>query len=116
MLFGASLRDYARRTSRAVAFSLAGAVFLMIGVGFLTMALWLMLEEVRDAVFAAQVIGSLYVAAGLIFFAISSFQKRRYRYPPPGYAAAPVDPLMRLIEGFLMGLDAGRRSSRRKPR
>ncbi|MGY9045985.1 hypothetical protein P775_17415 [Puniceibacterium antarcticum] len=115
MLLGTSLRDYARRTSRAVAFSLAGALLLLVGVAFLTIAAWLTLERVGDSLLAAQVIGCVYVAGGLIFFAIASLQKRRvYRRPPP-VAGAP-DPLLQMFEGFLMGMDAGRRSSRSRRR
>ncbi|SNR25576.1 phage holin family protein [Puniceibacterium sediminis] len=117
MLLLASLRDYARRTSRAVAFSLAGAVFLSIGAAFLTFAAWLMLERWGGAIFAAQVVGSVYFASGLIFFAIASAQKRRvYRRPPPTPAAGAPDPVLQMIEGFLMGLAAGRGTSRNKPR
>lgn len=108
------LRDYARRTSRAVAFSLAGVVFLSIGAGFLTLAIWLLLERWGGAIFAAQVLGFLYIAGGLIFFALASLQKR---LSPRRVAARPVagaqDPFLQMLEGFLMGLAAGRGSSGR---
>ncbi len=115
MLLLASLRDYARRTSRAVAFSTAGFIFLMIGIGFFTFALWLMLEQWQDALFAAQVLGALYVAVGLICFAFASAHKsRRARHPAATRPAATPDPLMQVIEGFLVGMAAGRGTSRRR--
>ncbi|WP_146590027.1 phage holin family protein [Puniceibacterium confluentis] len=116
MLFGFTLRDYARRTSRAITFSAAGAVLVAIGLGFLTAAFWMMLAELRSAIFAAQVVGFLYTGAGLILFAVARAQRRLYRAPPAAPAAATVDPFMKMIEGFLIGLDAGRRTSRPKRR
>ena len=111
------IRNYVRLMSRVVAFSFAGAIFLVVGLGFLTSALWLMLERWQDSLFAAQVLGFIYIALGLIFFAIAAAQKSRRRIDrrrPPERRTS--DPMIQMLEGFLMGMDAGRRTSRRRPR
>ncbi|SLN74251.1 hypothetical protein ROJ8625_04028 [Roseivivax jejudonensis] len=101
----------ARRKVRGAAYSLTGVLFLLVGVGFLAAALWMVLAELRDAQFAALVMGFGFVAIGLIVMGIGKLISRlRVRHVPPLQGAATRAPLIQLVEGFLVGVDAGRRS------
>ncbi|SFE65313.1 phage holin family protein [Roseivivax sediminis] len=105
-----------RRKVRGAMFSLTGGIFLLIGVAFLTAALWILLVEWRSALFAATVIGLVFCAIGFIAMGIGAIVGRlRVRHVPPMHRAAAGAPLLQLLEGFLVGIDAGRRS-RRPPR
>ena len=95
--------------------SVVALICLLAGLGFLTSALWMVLAAWQGGIFAAQVLGFGYCAVALILFAFARLTMR-----PPGYvprtprtpAPGEPDPLVTVIEGFLMGLDAGRRSAR----
>lgn len=111
------MQDAARRTARAAAMSALGLISLCVGVGFLTSALWMVLAAWQDALFAAQVLGMGFVAVGLILFALARVGGRRHRQHTRAQSDAArkpgdPDPVLRLIEGFLMGLEAGRQTSR----
>ncbi|QFT62763.1 hypothetical protein [Roseivivax sp. THAF30] len=105
----------ARRKVRGAAYSVVGTLFILLGVGFLCAALWIVLVELRGALFAAQVIGFGLFAIGFIILGIGKFISRR-PVVVAGHSAAPQTttlPMVQLIEGFLIGLDAGRKSKRR---
>lgn len=85
---------------RRAGFGLGGALLMAIGAGFLTVAAWIALAEVRDAQFAALVIGGVYFGLGLIVLALGS---RRPHVPP---AAAPLS-MSGLSAAFAQGFGAG---------
>ena len=102
----------ARRKVRGAVFSIIGTMFILAGVGFLCVALWIVLVELRGALFAAQVIGGSLFAIGLIFIGIAKIVSRM-PVVVGAHTAAPQTttlPVVQLIEGFLIGLDAGRKS------
>lgn len=115
-MFG-SLTYGLRRAAQRAGYSLAGLVLVTIGTGFLTAALWMFLSELRDALFAATVIGALYVGVGLILLALS----RRCRpvpmaHPvgaPPPPAASAAGLFAALMQGIGAGMAAG--AARRGP-
>lgn len=114
MALFAYLEALAQRKLRGAAYSLVGVVFILIGVAFLTALLWMVLVELRDARFAAQILGFGFVALGFILIGIGKLisRLRIAAVPPPMMAAGPRGPLLQLLEGFLVGLQAGRRSHR----
>ncbi|SIT10543.1 hypothetical protein SAMN05421759_11635 [Roseivivax lentus] len=102
----------ARRKVSGAAFSVVGVLFILAGLAFLCAALWILLVELRDALFAAQVIGGGLVAIGLILLGVGRIVSTR-PVVVGSHSAAPQTadlPIAQLIEGFLIGLDAGRRS------
>ncbi|MCE0507206.1 hypothetical protein LR948_17700 [Roseivivax sp. GX 12232] len=103
----------ARRKLRGAAFSIVGVLLILAGAGFLCVALFIVLAELRDTLFATQVIGGGLFAFGLIFLGIGKIISRRPRYVAPVGGAAAALPIAQLIEGFVVGLEAGRRSRRR---
>ncbi len=93
------VRDALRRGTVA----LVGGVCIAIGLGFLTAALWIALAA-RDPLFAALVLGGLYLVLGGTLLLRS--RRRRIVVPPPQRTRAPSH--LMLLEAFLAGLDAAR--------
>lgn len=108
--FVSTLKNDARAAARAAAFSALGGLFALVGLGFLTLALWLVLTSVESATFAATVIGVLYAAAAFILLAFGASGRRKGAEPSPQDrdAHTPREPFVQMAEGFAMGMQAGR--------
>ncbi len=96
-------KDVARRSALAA----VGAVLSLVGLGFLTHAFWLVLSEIRDPIFAAQVLGGLFLLLGGGLLLLSR-RKRVVAVPPRPAVTGAV-----LAEAFLVGMDAAQSSRRR---
>ncbi|MBY6158520.1 MULTISPECIES: phage holin family protein [Paracoccaceae] len=68
---------------RRAGFGLGGALLMLIGLGFLTVAAWIALAEARDTQFAAMVLGFGYIGLGALVAALGS-RRPRYVAPAPG--------------------------------
>ncbi|MEY8882156.1 phage holin family protein [Donghicola sp. XS_ASV15] len=107
-----SLQHSVRRAAGRAALSTLAGLMVVVGLGFLTTALWIWIATTHGSLFAAAIIGALYFGLGLILLAVGMPSKRRhYRAPPP-----PIDPTAAVIaqvtEGFLTGMRAGRATRR----
>ena len=113
-MFGipATIEIQARAAARAFAFNLVGMILVLVGSGFLGAALWLVIEAEHGAIIANAAIGGLFVLLAGICFLLS-----RSRVPVRRAAAATVAPAgapghtstsVGIIEGFAMGMQAGR--------
>ncbi|MGI3168560.1 phage holin family protein [Pseudooceanicola sp. C21-150M6] len=89
-----------RLSLRRAGFGLAGLCLFCIGLAFLTVAAWIALSDLRDALFAATVIGCSYAGLGLIIAVLG--MRRPRRMPPP----QPVS-LAGLGAAFAQGFGAG---------
>lgn len=126
----ASLADSIRRA----VLSMVGGVLLVVGVAFLTTALWILLERHWSNLVAATVVAALYMAVGLIFLLMSR-GRRPIPVAPPAAAAAvppsgrvppgspfgsPIPPTSSvvppLVEAFLFGLNTARAPRPSRPR
>ncbi|WP_272009429.1 phage holin family protein [Roseovarius sp. ZX-A-9] len=109
-----TLRQEVRAAARAAALRSVAMVLLLVGLAFLTAALWLFIVTVATALTAAVVIGALYCGVGLILLAMASFRSGGHTSahtaasPTPGATPTPQAPLVQLAEGFAMGMQAGR--------
>lgn len=112
-----NVKDSARAAARAAAFSMLGGIFALVGIAFLTVALWLLLEQMDGALFAATVIGALYTAVGFLLLAFGArgkTQSSAHRAQAqraathPGTPTAEREPLVQVAEGFAIGMQAGR--------
>ncbi|ARC89822.1 hypothetical protein [Rhodovulum sp. MB263] len=105
----------ARAFSHRLALGTAGSLCAGVGCAFLTVAAWLVLSAGHGAVFAATVIGAVYLGAGLILWGLSLRPRQPRRVEAP---ADPYGPFIHMAEGFAAGLEAGRaaRSPGRKDR
>lgn len=116
------LRAQARMTARAAALGVIGTVFLLVGLGFLSVALWMIVAAQYGALIAFEVMGGLYVILGLICLALrpSATQAQHGENgtasaKPQTDRTAPEDPLIKLAEGFAAGMQAGRAARDRRP-
>ncbi|KPQ16273.1 MAG: Protein of unknown function (DUF1469) [Rhodobacteraceae bacterium HLUCCO18] len=106
---------------RSAAFSGVGALFLIVGLGFLTVAAWFALATALPPAEVALIIGAGYVGLGLILFAVAAFIRAPVRRARRSVAETPaVVPSASAMAGagmaqaFLMGLDAGRAAADRR--
>ena len=114
--FLSDLRSRARVAARTAAFTVAGVIFALTGVAFLTVALWVLLASYENTLVASTVIGLMYLLLGICFFLLGSRSKPTVVAPRPTPQAPPKtdDPFLRVAEAFAVGLQAGR--SARRPR
>lgn len=86
---------------RRAGFGLGGALFMLVGLGFLTVAGWITLVEIRDAQFAALVLGCSYFGLGLVVAVLGG--RRHHVAPPVGHGAN----MSGLSAAFAQGFGAG---------
>lgn len=112
-MFADFIRLRAGIAARRAGHSAAGVVFALAAIGFLTAAAWMVLAEMRDALFAATVLGAAYLGISLVFFALAHRAARAARIArqtaratsvPPSVAGGLLPPI---FEAFLVGLSAG---------
>lgn len=87
---------------RRAGFGLGGAVLALVGIGFLTGAAWITLVELRDAQFAALVLGLAYLGAGLLVVVLAG--RPQAEHPP--VAKQRLD-MTGLGAAFAQGFGAG---------
>lgn len=101
-----------RAARKGAAFS--GAALLgCIGVAFLTAAAWMVLSEIRSEIFAATVIGAVYLGAAAIAAALGM---KKPSPPPPTASQNPsaedLSPLQLVVLSFVRGFEQGRQKDR----
>jgi Putative Actinobacterial Holin-X, holin superfamily III len=104
--------------ARRAAFGAGATALILVGVGFLTSAAWMMLAQMQSPLFAATVIGCAYVGIGLVGvgIAVSSSETSRptidaSHASSEGKRAADLPPL---AEAFVFGLNAGLSADHRR--
>lgn len=103
-------RDAAKRT----AFGFVSMLFLVVGLGFFSVAGWIAIVAAADVMTAALVLGGGYVGLGLILAALAA---RRTRVPvhaahpaaaaPPGHPAGNAALFLGIAEALAAGIAAG---------
>ncbi|PVA11213.1 hypothetical protein DC366_05510 [Pelagivirga sediminicola] len=103
------------RSARAIRRALmcgVGGLMVAIGIGFLTAAGWILLEQVYSAAVAALVLAGIYAGIGLIILGMAASSARRERFSPEAAPlrepAKPPQPgaMPPLAEAFIIGLNA----------
>ncbi len=102
--------------ARKVGFFTASAALAMVGAAFLTAAVWIYLAEVVSALFAAGIIGLVYLGVAALTLAIG-LADRRPRRPAPAAASAMqppanLTPAQLVVVSFMQGLEQGRQTKR----
>ncbi len=107
-----AIKDRSARAIRRALIGVVGGIFVAVGVGFLTSAAWIMLEDVYSSLAAALILAGVYIGIGLIAFGVVSSSAKRE------VSAAPRSPLNNpttsphpgamppLAEAFIIGLNA----------
>ena len=116
-----AIKDRSARAARRALILISGVAFLLIGIGFLTSAAWIMLEEVYSAAAASAILSGVYAGVGLVTIAIaSSSAKRELRTPERPVQQDPAETLQPgvtppLVQAFLIGLNAALAARGRGP-
>ncbi len=116
-----AFKDRSARAIRRALISAVGGVLVAIGVGFLTSAAWIMLEDVYSAAAAALILAGIYIGIGLIALGVASSWAKRDAVSAPrsplSDPAAPPQPgaMPPLAEAFIIGLNAAIAARGRDP-
>lgn len=113
-----ALRFAAKSFARRAKWSAIAGVLMLVGIGFLMAALWIVLSERFGPVPTALVVGSFFVFLGLLALAFS-------RYPPrvvpkemtremQNPLNSPALSLAGLANALILGIFAGRAARRRR--
>jgi hypothetical protein len=118
----AAVAARARKGARRIGLLLVSAALLATAAGFLTLAIWILLETAYSRQTAAVVLGVLYLGAGglALYAALSSSRSERearlaqaQAQAHPAGRNAPFPPL---AEAFVFGLDTALRLRRSRDR
>lgn len=102
-------RKVERAARKAAAFSVGG-LLATVGAAFLTLAGWLVLVELRSEVFAAFVIGAVYIGAAAIVMALGTARRPAAETAAPSSQTADLSPMQMVAVSFLQGLEQGRQA------
>lgn len=103
------------RAARKAGILCGGLVCILVGAGFLTVSLWIVLSAEYGAAFAATVLGTGYFGIGLLAMGIAVFSGKAPVQPPAPIATTPRPadgPAM--LQAFLYGMQAGSGSEKTK--
>jgi branched-subunit amino acid transport protein AzlD len=97
-----------RAARKGAAFS-AAALIAVVGVAFLTVAGWMVLAELRSDLFAATVIGCLYlgIAAILVAYGLKR-PDNQAKASASSFSASDLSPLQLVVLSFVQGFEQGR--------
>ena len=108
------LQTAATRTAQTAVLGLAAAFLLLIGLGFLTAAVWLLLATLTTPLITALILGGVYSGMGFLVLAVISMRShaRRREHAAALAAAAPASSnnLTSIIAAFMAGLTAGKKA------
>ncbi|HEY9038278.1 MAG TPA: phage holin family protein [Roseovarius sp.] len=114
-----ALKDRSARAIRRALLGIVGGVLVAVGLGFLTSAAWIMLEDVYSAAAAAVILAGVYIGFGLIALGVASSSAKRdaAARTPLNDPATPPQPgaLPPLAEAFIIGLNAALAARGRGP-
>lgn len=79
-----SLQYSVRSAAKRAALSTVAGLMMIIGLGFLTTSLFILIASTHGAMFATAIIGGIYFGLGLILLAVSMPSRRHHtlRHPP----------------------------------
>lgn len=116
-----TLKRRSERAVRRAVLSVVGAVLAGVGVGFLTAAAWMMLEDAYSAIAAALILAGIYAGLGLIILGLNasshddddaSPHDEQLRDPAQHPEPGTIPPL---AEAFIIGLNAALAARGREP-
>lgn len=119
-LLAAQFTTAASRTAKSAALGLSAAVFLVVGIIFLTTAICLFLLSVTTPVVTFFILGVAYLGAGSLVFSVMLARNRAHRRRKEAAAAAAATAavpamaggsgLVTLLVAFITGLTAARKA------
>ncbi|MCQ0093747.1 phage holin family protein [Roseovarius sp. M141] len=114
-----AVKDRSARAIRRALICVVGGIFVSVGLGFLTSAAWIMLEDAYSAFAAALILAGIYTGTGLIALGVASSSSKRDAdaTPPLSDPATPPKPgaTPPLAEAFIIGFNAALAARGRGP-
>ncbi len=107
-----SIKQHARQTAKRTGLITTGMVACLVGIGFLTLAVWLGLVLIAPAPLAALIIGLLYLGVGLVLFGMGKGWGQSHDHD----SDLEQPDMPPLVQALLYGLEAGRNVSRKNKR
>ena len=105
------IKQAAARAALRTAMLSGGAICVLVGIGFLTMALWLHLALLFGAILASLIIGAAYLGVGLIVMGLGiakpAHESATASGPQPEAAPTDTSDAPPLVQAFLYGMQAG---------
>lgn len=106
-----AIEDKVAQVGRRAALGLSAGIFIAVGLGFATTALWIVLAETLSSLHAAGIIAMIYIGIALILIGmmIGSPKSANHTAPkamPPEQPSPPSN-APPLVQAFLFGLQAG---------
>lgn len=101
------------QTARKAGLVTASAALTCVGAAFLTTAAWMYLSIVQSPVFAAVVIGMVYLGVAAVMLAVAVARPAPPPHPEP--AEDPLKgltPMQLVLVSFLQGMEQGRNAKR----
>ena len=98
-----------RRAGRTAALGAVALVTMLVGMGFLTLAAWLVLAAVMSPVLAAFTLGAFYMGLSLLVLFVLMLGRRRVVVPPP-HPVTTEAAVAEVIAAFITGVTAGRKA------
>lgn len=106
-----AIKDGAADVARRSALGLAGVLLAGVGLGFMTAAAWQGLALWNGPIAASLIVGAFYLGIGMILLALA----RRPEPVPPPAAQTGDGQMLRVVDAFFEGVEAGVRSRRGAP-
>ncbi len=112
-----SLKNSASAAVRNTAIGILAAVLALVGIGFLTAALWMALAQEFGQTNAATMVGSLYITLAAIVFVVARLRGGPARAEFVQQSQGPATtPMQGVVLAFMQGLDAAIIAKRRSDR
>ena len=109
-----SLKHSASAAVRNTVFGFLGVALALVGLGFLTAAMWMALSQAYGETIAGAVIGSLYVTVGVVVFAVAQSRRGSGTSTSAQQSQGPATtPMQGVVLAFMQGLDAAIIAKRR---
>ena len=106
-----NLKSAAANTAKRTAFGFAAGLCLLVGLVFMTIAAWIALVSIADALTAALVLGAVFIGLGLIFLAFALTRRSESPVYHEAFKARAEEPSKvganSIIGAFFEGLGAG---------
>ena len=101
----------ATRTAQTAALGVAAVLVLFVGLGFLTLAGWLLLLTVTTALNAAVILGCIFTGVAMLIFASIAIRGRARKLEIQAeLAAAKNDGVANVAMAFMAGITAGQKA------
>lgn len=100
---------FARRAGIKLFVGIIASVLVVLGLAFLTVALWILVTDAFGTLVGAAVLGAGFIGLGVISLLLGTVRRRTPPPPPPpAYSSPQSASIVALVEAFMVGMRAGK--------